>query len=310
VISFLIRRCLASLLAIFGVSLMVFLLIHFIPGDPVDLLLGEAASAQDKMNYRKILGLNLPLYEQYFLFVKNLFSTWGYSFSRGGDVLPLIWSRFPSTLVLAVSGLVMGLLMSLPVGIYTALKKDTLFERILSVGALSGMSLPIFILAPLLTLFFAIRLKWFPVAGYGTFSHLVLPSFALGLGLFGVLTRMIRSSFLDVLGEDYLRTARAKGLSPIRIVGIHAMKNALIPVVTMLGNIFGGLLAGAVLTETLFDWPGIGKLFYSAFQSRDYALIQGIVLWISLSYFLVNLLVDFLYFIIDPRIQINGNAEV
>lgn len=303
---FLFKRLLSSLVAILGVSILVFLLIHLIPGDPVDLLLGEAASAADKANYRTVLGLNLPLHTQYFQFIKSLFSTWGYSFSRNSAVLPVIWARFPATVLLASCGLVVGLVFSIPAGIYSALKKGYPIEHGISILTLIGMSLPVFIVAPIMTLVFAIRLKWFPVAGFGEWSHVVLPSLVLGLGIFGILTRMLRSSFLDILTEDYLRTARAKGLSEFRVIYLHGLKNAVIPVLTLIGNIFGGLLAGAVLTETLFDWPGIGKLFFSAFQSRDYALIQGVVLWISLSYFFINLLVDVLYLMVDPRIRVDG----
>ena len=306
---FLIKRVFASLVAIFLVTVLVFLLIHIIPGDPIDLLLGEQASAQDKLSYRMMLGLHLPLHEQYVSFLRSLFSTWGHSISRNSDVLPLITARFPSTLFLALSGFLTGLFLSLPAGVLSAIKKDSWFDRVVSTVSMLSMSLPIFVVGPFLTLIFAIRLKWFPVAGYGSVGHLILPSIALGLGLFGVLTRMVRASFLDVMHEDYMRTARAKGLAPLKIFFIHGLKNALIPVITLGGSIFGGLLAGAVLTETLFDWPGIGKLFYSAFQSRDYPLIQGVVLWISISYFVVNLAVDLLYFWVDPRVSVEGKAK-
>jgi peptide/nickel transport system permease protein len=301
-----VQRLGASLIAVAGVTVLVFLMLHLIPGDPVDLLLGEGASAQDKLSLQIKLGLNLPLYKQFWIYVCSLWSGWGHSISRDSPVLTLILERFPATLLLSICGLVTGLCLSIPIGILGAVKKNSGTDHVLSAFSLSFMSLPIFVLGPIATLIFAIRLRWLPVAGFGDPSHLILPSLLLGLGLSGILSRMIRASLCEVLKEDYMRTARAKGLSEYRIVLVHGFRNALLPVLTLLGNMLGGLLAGAVITETLFDWPGIGKLFLSAFQSRDYPLIQGIVLWISLSYFAINLVVDLAYSLVDPRIRLGG----
>jgi peptide/nickel transport system permease protein len=303
--TFLLRRLLGAIPVIIGVVTLVFLLVHFIPGDPVDMMLGDAADFKDKENLRRLLGLNLPLHEQYFSFWKNIFNgTWGYSIAFSRSVLSLILERFGATALLSTCALIVGVLVSFPLGVNAARRAGSAQDTF-SVGfALVGMSVPIYVMAPIAVLIFSIGLRWFPVAGYGSFAHLVLPTLCLGIGLSGMLTRMVRTSMLETLGEDYIRTARSKGLAEKFVLFKHALRNAMIPVITILGNMLGGLLAGAVITETLFDWPGIGKLFYSAFQSRDYPLIQGVVLWISVSYVAINLFVDILYSIFDPRVRL------
>lgn len=302
--SYVIRRILSVIPVILGVVTLVFLLVHFIPGDPVEIMLGDAAEAVDKENLRRLLGLNLPLFDQYILFWKHIFDgTWGYSISFSRPVLGLITDRFGATVFLSVAALIVGGIISFPLGVNAARKAGT-WEDTASVGfALVGMSVPIYVMAPIAVLLFSVEWRMFPVAGYGTFSHLVLPMICLGFGLSGILTRMIRTSVLECLGEDYIRTARAKGLRESSVLFKHALRNAMIPVLTIMGNMLGGLLAGAVITETLFDWPGIGKLFFSAFQMRDYPLIQGVVMWISISYVLINLVVDLLYSFFDPRVR-------
>jgi peptide/nickel transport system permease protein len=302
---YLATRLLSMMVALVGILLIVFLLIHMIPGDPVDIMLGEAALAADKENLRKLLGLDQNLVQQFLNFLTSVFNgTWGLSFAHQKPVLGLILERFPATLTLALSGLSVGLLIAIPLGTLAAGQRGKLFDSLSMMIALIGMSIPIFVVAPLAVLYFSIELKWLPVAGYGSFRHLILPSLCLGFGLSGFLSRLLRSSLLEVFQEDYIRTARSKGLSWPAIVFRHAYKNAAIPVVTVIGNMLGGLLAGAVLTETLFDWPGIGKLFFSAFQSRDFPLIQGVVLWISCSYLIINFLMDGVYSWIDPRIRL------
>jgi peptide/nickel transport system permease protein len=302
---FLIRRLLSSILVIIGVVTLVFLLVHFIPGDPVDMMLGDFAEFSDKENMRRLLGLNLPLHEQYWKFWKNICNgTWGQSLAFSKNVLSLILERFWATALLSVCALLFGVFVSFPLGVNAARKAGTAQDTF-SVGfALLGMSVPIYVMAPIAVLIFAVGLRWFPVAGYGSWAHLVLPTLCLGIGISGMLTRMVRTSMLEILGEDYIRTARSKGLAEGFVLFKHALRNAMIPILTILGNMLGGLLAGAVITETLFDWPGIGKLFYSAFQSRDYPLIQGVVLWISMSYVLINLIVDILYSVLDPRVRL------
>lgn len=305
--AYLLKRLLAAIPVVVGVVTLVFLLVHFIPGDPVEILLGDNAEFSDKQNLRRALGLDLPLWDQYLHFWKNIFNgTWGQSISFSKNVLDLILERFGATVMLSLCALFLGVLMSLLLGVNAARKAGELQDT-LSVGfALAGMSVPIYVIAPVAIIIFSVELRWFPVAGYGSFSHLVLPTLCLGVGLSGMLTRMVRTSMLETLSEDYIRTARAKGMGERIVLFRHALKNSLIPIITVVGNMLGGLLAGAVITETLFDWPGIGKLFYVAFQSRDYPLIQGVVLWISIIYVLINIFVDLIYSMVDPRVRIES----
>jgi peptide/nickel transport system permease protein len=304
---YILRRLLQAIPVIVGVVTLVFFLVHFIPGDPVEMMLGDAAAVADKENMRRVLGLHLSMPEQYVLFWKNIFNgTWGTSIAFSRPVLPLILERFGATLILSFVSLVIGVLLSFPLGVNAARKAGSATDTF-SVGfALLGMSVPIYVLAPIGILIFSVHYRLLPVAGYGSVAHLVLPTLCLGFGLSGSLTRMVRTSMLECLGEDYVRTARSKGLKESDVLFKHALRNAMIPVLTILGNMLGGLLAGAVITETLFDWPGIGKLFFSAFQSRDYPLVQGVVLWISISYVLINLFVDVLYSVFDPRVRFDS----
>jgi peptide/nickel transport system permease protein len=300
---FLWRRFLQSLPVIFGVTTIVFLLLHFIPGDPVEIMLGETADAADRDSLRKLLGLDQNLLEQYFLFWKNLLvGGWGESIVYQKSVLGLIWERFPPTLVLAASALSVALLLSIPLGMAAARRAGGSVD-VLSVGfSLAAASIPIFVLVPVIVLLFSVELRWFSVSGFGSWKDLVLPALCLGVGISGFFTRLIRTSVLEVMNEDYILTARSKGVREWIIFSVHILRNALIPLVTVLGTVVGSLLAGAVITETLFDWPGIGRLFYGAFQSRDYPF-QGIVLWVSLTYITINFLIDLLYSLIDPRVR-------
>lgn len=304
---FLLKRFLSSLPVLVGVATLVFFLIHFIPGDPIDIMLGDSAQEVDKALMRSRLGLDKPLSGQYLDFWKNLANgTWGHSITYEESVLSLILRHFPASIWLSFSSLLVGLCLSLPLGVLSAHKVGSWVDRFATSFALIGMSLPIFVLAPMAVLMFAIELRWLPVSGFADFKHLILPALCLGVGLSGVLTRMLRTSMLDVLNEDFVRTARSKGLRESAVIVKHTLRNALIPVVTILGNMLGNLLSGAVLTETLFDFPGIGKLFYQAFQSRDFPLVQGVVLWIAGIYVVVNILVDLVYSLIDPRIRLEA----
>lgn len=304
---FLLKRILSALPVIFGVATLVFLLIHFIPGDPIDIMLGDSAAASDRDALRKTLGLDLPLIQQYLLFWKNIFNgTWGQSLSFSREVLSLILDRFGATLVLAFTSLLIGIAVSFPLGVLASRNAGSWIDTVSVAFALLGMSVPTFVLAPLGVLWLSVHLEVLPVAGFGSFYHLILPATCMGFGLSGSLTRMVRTSMLENLGEDYVRTARAKGLREVAVLFRHTLRNAMIPVITILGNMMGSLLAGAVITETIFDWPGVGKLFYSAFQSRDYPLVQGVVLWIAVSYVLINILVDLLYSVFDPRVRLEA----
>jgi peptide/nickel transport system permease protein len=299
------RRALGSVFVIACVSTLVFLLVHIVPGDPVDIMLGDAAAKADREEIRRMLGLDRSLLSQYFHFWKHLFDgSWGESFSHRLPVLELIKDRFPSTLLLTVASLAVSSVVGIAAGLFAASRDGRASDSLVMAVALAGNCVPVFVVAPLVVLVFSIGLRWLPVSGSGSWSHLVLPAACLGLGLSGFLARVVRAGVKEELAEDYVRTARAKGLGERQVLFRHALRNALVPLLTVFGSVFGGLLAGAVLTETLFDWPGLGRLFYTAFQARDYPLIQGIVLWISATYVLVHAVIDVLYSWADPRISL------
>ena len=283
---------------------LVFLLIHLVPGDPVLQMLGEGAAATDIEAARHAYGLDVPLPKQYLNYWKGvLHGDLGSSVRMGQTVSKLIAQRYPYTLELTLASLAIAILLSLPAGVRSARRRDLWDDRLLSVVSLFGLSFPNVALGPILILFFALRLGWLPVSGSGTFAHLVLPAMTMGSALAAILTRMIRTSMLEELGQDYIRTARAKGLAERVVVYRHALRNAMIPIVTVLGLQFGALLAGAIVTETIFAWPGLGRLTIQAISNRDYYLVQGCILVIGLTYVTVNFLTDFLYSAVNPRIR-------
>jgi ABC-type dipeptide/oligopeptide/nickel transport system permease component len=283
---------------------LVFLLIHLVPGDPVLQMLGEGAAATDIQAARHAYGLDVPLPKQYVNYWKGvLHGDLGSSVRMGQTVSQLIAQRYPYTLELTLASLAIAILLSLPAGVRSARRRDLWDDRLLSVVSLFGLSFPNIALGPILILFFALRLGWLPVSGSGTFAHLVLPAITMGSALAAILTRMIRTSMLEELGQDYIRTARAKGLAERVVVYRHALRNAMIPIVTVLGLQFGALLAGAIVTETIFAWPGLGRLTIQAISNRDYYLVQGCILVIGLTYVTVNFLTDFLYSAVNPRIR-------
>lgn len=303
------RRLLFVLPVMWGVSTFVFLIIHLIPGDPIDVMLGETASTVDRETLRQQLGLDRPLWEQYLTFVRRLTQgDLGYSLYTRRPVRTLIAERFPATLMLAVASLLVALGLALPLGVLAALRPRSLLDSASMVLALLGVSMPNFWLGPLLILVFALYLGWLPVSGQGdgSMAYLVLPAFTLGTALMAVLTRMTRAGMLETLHEDYIRTARAKGLAERIVVIKHALGNAMIPLVTLLGLQGGALLSGAFITETIFAWPGLGELTIRAIQQRDYPVVQGCVLVIALTYVMVNLLTDLFYAFLDPRIRFEG----
>lgn len=298
-------RLLISLPALWLILTMVFLLVHLVPGDPVQQMLGEDARAEDVAAMRHNLGLDLPLGTQYARYWSHLVrGDWGKSFRFGTPVLKLVASRYPATLELALSAMLVCAAIAIPAGIAAARRRGRAADHSVSVLTLLGLSVPNFALGPVLILIFSIALGWLPVSGRGGFSHLVLPAATLGAALAAILTRMVRGSMMEELGADYVRTARAKGLSERRVMWRHALPNAMIPIVTILGLQFGTLLAGTIVTESIFSWPGIGRLTVQAIQARDYPLLQGCILLIALSYVVVNLLTDALYSVIDPRIRV------
>lgn len=299
------RRILLAVPTVLGVATIVFLLIHLVPGDPVESMLGDYATPADKAELRTLLGLNRPLLEQYFSFIGGLITgELGTSVSMEGQpaVLDVILAAYPATAILALVSMLVALLIALPAGMISALKRNTAWDSSLSVVSLIGLSMPNFWLGPLLILLFAITLGWLPVSGMSSPAHLVLPAVTMGASLAAVLTRMVRASVIEELDKDYIRTARAKGLSEYRVLVHHAFRNALIPVISVVGLQFGTLLAGAVVTERIFSIQGVGFLLIEAINRRDYPLVQGAVLIIAITYVAVNLLTDLLYAVVDPRV--------
>jgi len=283
---------------------LVFLLIHLVPGDPILQMLGEGAPATDVQAARHDYGLDVPLGEQYLRYWKGvLHGDLGPSVRFNQPVRSLIARRYPYTLELTLAALAVAILLSVPAGVRSAHRRNLWDDRGLSIISLFGLSFPNFALGPILILFFAIRLGWLPVSGSGSLAHLILPAITMGGALAAILTRMVRTSMLEELGQDYIRTARAKGLTERAVVYRHALRNAMIPVITVLGLQFGALLAGAIVTETIFSYPGIGRLTIQAISSRDYFLVQGCILAVGLTYVAVNFLTDLLYSVANPRIR-------
>ncbi len=300
----LITRVLYMLPVLWLVVSVVFLLIHLVPGDPIVQMLGEGAPASDVAATRHDYGLDLPLSQQYVRYWKGvLHGDLGPSIRYGEGVSRLIGQRYPYTLQLTLASLAVAILISIPAGVRSAQRRGHWDDKLLSVVSLFGLSFPNFALGPILILFFAIKLGWLPVSGTGTLAHLVLPAITMGAAMAAILTRMVRTSMLEELGQDYIRTARAKGLSERAVVYRHALRNAMLPVLTVIGLQFGALLAGAIVTETIFSWPGIGRLTIQAIGNRDYYLVQGCILAIGLTYVVANFLTDLLYSVANPRIR-------
>ncbi|MDX1764874.1 MAG: ABC transporter permease [bacterium] len=303
------KRLLMLVPVVFGVVTLVFFLIHLIPGDPVEIMLGEYARAADKEALRHELRLDRPLGEQYFGYLTGLIQgDLGKSIHSREPVIHTILQRFPATLLLTVAAMTVAILIAVPIGIVSATRQYSLLDNGSMLFALLGISMPNFWLGPLLILTFSIHLGWLPVSGMGGVQHLILPAITLGTALAAILTRMTRASVLEVIREQYIVTARAKGLRERVVLFKHALRNALTPVITILGLQFGALLSGSIITETIFSWPGIGRLVIQAVNQRDYPTIQGCVLFISLSYVLVNLATDLLYGVADPRIRIGEGS--
>ena len=297
-------RALYTIPVLWLVVSVVFLLIHLVPGDPILQMLGEGAPAADIAATRHAYGLDVPLGQQYLHYWNGvLHGNLGPSLRYNQSVASLIVERYPFTLQLTIAALLVAILISIPAGIRSAQRRGRWDDKLLSVVSLFGLSFPNFALGPILILFFAIKLGWLPVSGTGTLAHLVLPAITMGGALAAILTRMVRTSMLEELNQDYIRTARAKGLSERAVVYRHALRNAMLPVLTVVGLQFGALLAGAIVTETIFSWPGIGRLTIQAIGNRDYYLVEGCILAIGLTYVIVNFLTDLLYSVANPRIR-------
>jgi peptide/nickel transport system permease protein len=282
----------------------VFLLIHLVPGDPIQQMLGEGARPADIAALRHAYGLDLPLSAQYTHYWRGvLHGDLGRSLRLNDSVVHLVLVRYPYTVALTAAALALALALAIPAGVGAALERGRWQDTVLGFVSLLGLSFPGFALGPILILLVSIRLGWLPVSGAAGPEYLVLPAVTMGSALAAILTRMVRTTMLEELGQDYIRTARAKGLPERVVVYRHALRNALIPIITLVGLQFGALLAGAIVTETIFSWPGLGRLTVSAISSRDYALVQGCILAIGLTYVLVNLLTDVLYVVVNPRIR-------
>ncbi len=304
-ISYIIRRILALIPVALGVATLTFALIHMVPGDPVVAMLGEMASPADIVGMRHELGLDRPLWEQYVSFLGGLAEgNLGESISMHEPVTRLIAERFPATLELALAGLLVAMLIAFPLGLIAGASPGGPADMGAMGFAILGISVPHLYLGPLLMILFSLDLRWLPLTGRGGTAHLILPAVTLGTALAAILARMLRQSLVQVREADYMRTARSKGLGPTAALLRHGLRNALTPVVTLLGLQLGALLTGTIIVETIFSWPGLGRLLITAISARDYPLVEGCVLVFALSYVLANTLTDVLYSVIDPRIRL------
>lgn len=301
--TYILRRLLQGILTFLGVSLLVFVMGRM-TGDPIRLLVPETATAEQRQAVRESLGLDKPILVQYGVFLYNLAQgDLGRSYLQRTAVTELVLSRMPATLELALVSIVLSVIISIPIGVFVALKRNTVWDLFGSGLALLGQATPNFWLGMLLIIVFGVELKLLPISGRGTPAHIILPATTLALASVGYFVRLMRSSMLDVLGQDYMRTAKSKGATNTAILFRHGLKNALIPVITMMGMQFGNILTGAFIVETVFAWPGIGRLGVNSLFERDFPVIQGVIVLSSAVFVLSNLLVDILYSVLDPRIR-------
>lgn len=308
-LTYIIRRLLHTVLVILVISLIIFFSIR-LTGDPVSVMFSAGEPSKEAIEeVRKNLGLDKPVYEQYFIFLKGLVTLdLGESFRSGTSVSSLIFERLGATLALAFGGVVVAMAIAFPVGILSAVKRGTSIDFFGRIFSLIGISFPNFWLGIMLILVFAVHLRWLPSSGFESFSHLILPSITLGMILSGILARLVRSSMLEVMNQQYISTAKSKGISEWSVIIKHAFRNALLPTITFLGIQFGSLLGGTVIVEQVFAWPGVGRLIIDAINQRDYPVIQGGVIFLAVIMVLVNLIVDISYSFIDPRIKTGKGA--
>jgi peptide/nickel transport system permease protein len=309
-IAYVIRRLLHTVLVVLGISLIVFFSIR-LTGDPVSVMFSAGEPTKEAIaEVRSNLGLDEPLYVQYGIFLKGIFTfDFGESFRSGMPVMDLINERIGATLALALGGMAVAILIAFPVGILSAVKRDTAVDFFGRIFSLLGISFPNFWLGIMLILVFSVTLQWLPVSGFEGFKHLILPSITLGLILSGILARLVRSSMLEVMNQQYVSTAKSKGISEWTVIIKHAFRNALLPTVTFIGLQFGSLLGGTVIVEQIFSWPGVGRLIIDAINQRDYPVIQGGVIYLAIIMVLVNLIVDLSYSLIDPRVKVGGSKS-
>jgi len=308
-IAYLGRRLLAMIPVALGVATITFALIHLVPGDPVVAMLGDSAAPADIEGLRHELGLDRPLWEQYLAFLGGIaHGDLGESISQHQPVTRLIAQRFPATLELAIAGLVVAIVIAFPLGLVSGAAPGGGADIGAMGFAVLGISIPHLYLGPLLMILFSLELRWLPLTGRGGLAHLILPALTMGTALAAILARMLRQSLVNVRESDYMRTAIGKGLSPRAALMRHGLRNALTPVVTVLGLQLGGLLTGSIITEVIFSWPGIGRLLITAISARDYPLVEGCVLTFAMTYVVVNMVTDMVYGLIDPRIRISADA--
>ncbi len=302
---YVIRRLILLIPVILGVTFIVFGIMYLTPGDPASIKLGEMAPPEQVEALREEMGLNDPFLVQYGRYVKKAVfeGDWGRSIQTNRPVFDDVMSRFPATLKLAITASVISIGLGIPIGIISATRQYTLIDSVTMVFALIGVSMPVFWLGLMLILVFSVKLKLLPSGGASSLKHLILPAVTLGLSSTAIITRMTRSSMLEVIRQDYIRTARSKGVPERTVINKHALKNALIPVVTVIGLQFGGLLGGAVLTENVFSWPGVGRLMVDSIRKKDTPTVLASVIFISVTFSIVNLFIDILYAFIDPRIK-------
>ena len=303
-IGFFLRRLVQSLLILLGVSIITFVLLYWLPADPVRQIAGRSATAQTVENIRQQLGLDQPLWVQYWRYLTGLVQVYlGRSYWQKTEVSTLIASRLPASLLLMAGAIFAELLLGLSMGIVAALRRSTTMDQSLMIVSFIGVSAPQFVVGLLLLYVFAVQLGWFPIGGYGTFSHLVLPSMTLGILGSGWYSRMMRSSMIEVLRQDYVRTARAKGLTRLRVIFRHALPNAILPIIAMIGIDIGIFMGGIVVVESVFGWPGIGQLAWQAIQRVDIPIIMGVTLVAAIAIVIGNLLADLISLMVDPRIR-------
>jgi ABC-type dipeptide/oligopeptide/nickel transport system permease component len=302
--NFIFKRVLSTIPVILGVICISFLLIHFVPGDPIDTMLGDNASQFEKEKLKHELGLDLPLFQQFKNYIFDLYHLdFGTSLITKRPVLNEIISHVPATLELSFVTLFFSLAIGIPMGVLAALKKNSAIDYSLLIIGMIGLSMPAFWLGPLLIWVFSLKLDLLPVSERETWGHVILPALTLSTGIIAILLRMTRTSMLEVINEDFIRTAKAKGINSFRLYFFHALLNALFPLLTIIGIILGALLTGTVIIETIFDWPGVGSLVFESIQQRDYPVVQGSVLLISIVYVLVNLTTDIFYLILNPKVS-------
>jgi peptide/nickel transport system permease protein len=302
--NYLIKRLLSTIPVLIGISLLLFFMLRMLPGDPAQVLAGQMATPEEIENIRHQLGLDRPIYEQYAVYMSHLVRfDLGRSARTQNPVIDEIWARLPNTLLLTVVAITLACLFGIPAGIICAVRPYSWIDYLVTMSALFGISMPVFWLGLMLVVLFAVILQWLPAGGTGSWQHVILPSVTLASFVVAFIARMTRSTMLETLSQDFTTTARSKGLTEKVVIVKHALKNALIPIITVVGLQFGLLLGGAVLTETVFAWPGLGRLIYDSISARDYPVIQGVILIFGLLYIFVNLVVDLIYAFVDPRIR-------